>query len=98
MDAIGAAAVKVILETGYLTDSEIIAASILSVMAGARFVKTSTGFSGSGATVHHVSLMKSTVGARRSESVGWYPNSSNCQTNVTGWSNAFGCESQVWIC
>ena len=60
----GAAAVKVILETGYLTDSEIIAASILSVMAGARFVKTSTGFSGSGATVHHVSLMKITVGAR----------------------------------
>ena len=58
----GLALVKVILETGYLTDSEIIAASLLSAMAGARFVKTSTGFSGSGATVYHVSLMKSTVG------------------------------------
>ena len=60
--ASGSAKVKVILETGYLSDSEIIAASILSTMAGASFVKTSTGFSGTGATVHHVSLMKRTVG------------------------------------
>ena len=59
---LGNAKVKVILETGYLSDSEIIAASILSTMAGASFVKTSTGFSGTGATVHHVSLMKRTVG------------------------------------
>lgn len=58
----GLALVKVILETGYLTDSEIIAASMLSSMAGAQFVKTSTGFSGSGATVPHVNLMKQTVG------------------------------------
>ena len=58
----GVAKVKVILETGYLSDYEIISASILSTMAGASFVKTSTGFSGTGATVHHVSLMKRTVG------------------------------------
>ena len=60
--ASGLALVKVILETGYLTDSEVIAAALLSTMAGADFVKTSTGFAGSGASVYHVDLMKRTVG------------------------------------
>jgi deoxyribose-phosphate aldolase len=41
-----------------LTDSEIVDIAILSVLAGADFVKTSTGFSKSGATVEHVALMK----------------------------------------
>lgn len=53
--------VKVILETSLLTDDEIVAACELSVKAGARFVKTSTGFAG-GARVDHVRLMRSTVG------------------------------------
>ena len=52
-------------------------------MAGARFVKTSTGFSGSGATVHHVSLMKSTVGSGVEVKASGDSNSSNCTTNVT---------------
>ena len=34
----------------------------LSVRAGANFVKTSTGFSSGGATVHDVTLMRATVG------------------------------------
>lgn len=54
--------VKVILETCLLTDEEIIDACLLAVLAGAHFVKTSTGFSTSGATPHHVRLMKLTVG------------------------------------
>lgn len=53
---------KVILETCLLTDEEIIKACELSVEAGADFVKTSTGFSTGGATVHHVALMRKTVG------------------------------------
>ena len=53
---------KVILETCLLTDEEIVKACELSVKAGADFVKTSTGFSTAGATVHHVSLMRQTVG------------------------------------
>ena len=62
VDAVdGQAIVKVILETGYLSNTEIVFSSLLSVIAGAQFVKTSTGFSGSGATVHHVSLMRATV-------------------------------------
>lgn len=53
---------KVILETCLLTDEEIVKACELSVKAGADFVKTSTGFSTGGATVHHVALMRKTVG------------------------------------
>ncbi len=56
------ATVKVILETCLLTDEEIKTACLLAKEAGARFVKTSTGFSTGGATVHHVRLMKETVG------------------------------------
>jgi deoxyribose-phosphate aldolase len=37
------AIVKVILETGYLTQEQIIEGCVLSVLAGAHFVKTSTG-------------------------------------------------------
>lgn len=54
--------VKVILETCLLTDAEIIKACELSMEAGAKFVKTSTGFSTGGATEHHVTLMRKTVG------------------------------------
>lgn len=52
---------KVILETCLLTDEEKIIASIISREAGADFVKTSTGFSKSGATVFDVSLMNYSV-------------------------------------
>jgi deoxyribose-phosphate aldolase len=53
---------KVILETGLLTDAEKILACEISKNAGADFVKTSTGFSGSGATVHDIELMRRIVG------------------------------------
>lgn len=56
--------VKVILETCLLSDEEIATACRLSEKAGAAFVKTSTGFSSGGATIHHVELMRQTVGDR----------------------------------
>jgi len=56
--------VKVIIETGLLTDEEKILACELAVKAGAHFVKTSTGFNGGGATVEDVRLMVKTVGNR----------------------------------
>lgn len=58
----GSLVLKVILETCLLTDEEIVRACILSKNAGADFVKTSTGFSTGGATVHAVKLMRETVG------------------------------------
>ena len=57
------AIVKVIIETCLLTDEEKIKACELSQKAGADFVKTSTGFSTVGATVHDIALMRKTVGA-----------------------------------
>ena len=57
------AATKVILETCLLTDEEIIIVCSLAKDAGADFVKTSTGFSKGGATVHDIVLMRKTVGA-----------------------------------
>ncbi len=56
------ALVKVILETALLSDEEKTIACLLSKEAGADFVKTSTGFSSGGATVHDVALMRRAVG------------------------------------
>jgi deoxyribose-phosphate aldolase len=55
------ALLKVILETGLLTDDEKRAACEISEKAGADFVKTSTGFLGGGATVEDVALMRRAV-------------------------------------
>jgi deoxyribose-phosphate aldolase len=61
---------KVILETAYLSDSEIEKACKLCADAGVDFVKTSTGFAPAGATAEHVALMKKnlppTVGIKAS--------------------------------
>ena len=56
------AIVKVILETALLNDEQKTLASRLCKMAGADFVKTSTGFSTSGATAHDIALMRAAVG------------------------------------
>jgi deoxyribose-phosphate aldolase len=56
---------KVILETALLTDEEKVRGCQLSMKAGADFVKTSTGFSKSGATVEDVALMARTVAPRK---------------------------------
>lgn len=53
--------VKVILETGFLTDDEKRRAAQLVEAAGADFVKTSTGFGPSGATVEDVRLLRQVV-------------------------------------
>jgi len=58
----GQALTKVIIETALLTDVEKAIASLLTVMAGADFVKTSTGFSTGGATPADVALMRTAVG------------------------------------
>ena len=56
------AGVKVILETSALGHDEKVIACALSKLAGAAFVKTSTGFGKGGATVEDVQLMRSLVG------------------------------------
>ncbi|MDQ0351067.1 deoxyribose-phosphate aldolase [Alkalibacillus filiformis] len=56
------ALVKVIIETSLLTQDEKVKACEIAKKAGADFVKTSTGFSGGGATVEDIRLMRLTVG------------------------------------
>ena len=53
--------VKVILENAYLTKEEIVKACHLSEEAGAAYVKTSTGFAPTGATLEDVKLMRASV-------------------------------------
>lgn len=54
--------VKVIIETSMLDDEDIKYASNICVMAGAHYVKTSTGFGSRGASFEDVSLIKQTIG------------------------------------
>lgn len=55
---------KVIIESMILTDDEIVKASELCIEGGADYVKTGTGFSKDPTTIHHVELIKKTIGDR----------------------------------
>jgi deoxyribose-phosphate aldolase len=58
------AIVKVILENAYLTDDQKVRGCRLAESAGADFVKTSTGFAPTGATIEDLKLMRATVSPR----------------------------------
>ena len=58
------AVLKTILETALLDDNQKVIACTLARLAGADFVKTSTGFGPAGATAQDVALMRLTVGPR----------------------------------
>lgn len=58
----GGAILKVIIETALLNDTEKAIACTLAKLAGADFVKTSTGFASQGATAQDIALMRSVVG------------------------------------
>ena len=60
----GGAILKVILETHFLSDEQKRMVCEAAAEAGADFVKTSTGFSGGGATVEDIALMRDAVGTR----------------------------------
>ncbi len=58
----GSAILKVIIEAALLADEEKVVACQLAKVAGADFVKTSTGFGPGGATAEDVALMRRVVG------------------------------------
>ncbi len=62
VEASGGALVKVIIEAALLTDDEKVAACEIAMDAGARFVKTSTGFGPPGANARDVAIMRKAVG------------------------------------
>lgn len=96
--AAGGKPVKVILETLLLDEREKIAACELSARAGAAFVKTSTGFGGSRATVEDVALMKQVVGGRlRIKASGGICDFASAQALVAAGASVLGCSASVTI-
>ena len=89
---------KVIIETSYLTDEEIVLASKLCADAGTDFVKTSTGFSGAGAKVEHIELMRkilpSNVGLKAS---GGIKTLADAQALINAGADRLGVSSAVSI-
>ncbi|MDD4099855.1 MAG: deoxyribose-phosphate aldolase [Candidatus Cloacimonetes bacterium] len=55
---------KVIIETCYLTREQLILSCLISKKAGAKFVKTSTGFGSAGAKPEDIALMREVVGPK----------------------------------
>lgn len=62
VDVSGDALVKVIFENAYLTDEQKVMACKLTEAAGADYVKTSTGYAPTGATIEDLRLMRENVG------------------------------------
>jgi len=91
--------IKVILETCYLSNEEIVQGCELSVDAGAHFVKTSTGFGPGGATVEAVKLMRRTVGEKFGvKASGGIRNYQTALALIEAGANRIGSSSSVAIC
>ena len=98
VSAAGGRTVKVILETCYLTNDEIVRACHASKIAKANFVKTSTGFGTAGATVEHVALMRETVGPDMGvKASGGIKNLADAEMMVQAGANRIGASSGVQI-
>ena len=90
--------VKVIIETCLLDDEQKVRACRLSVEAGATFVKTSTGFSTGGATVHDVALMAKTVAGRcKVKASGGVHNAIEAQAMIDAGADRIGTSSGIAI-
>lgn len=97
VDAAGEAIVKVIIENCYLTEEEKKRACLLSEKAGAAFVKTSTGFGPSGATVEDVKLMAETVPSLQVKAAGGIRDWSKAKSMIDNGADRIGASSSVNI-
>ena len=92
------AIVKVILETALLNDEQKAIACELAKVAGAEFVKTSTGFSTGGATAHDVALMRRAVGDSMGvKASGGIRTLENLKTMVAAGASRIGASASVSI-
>lgn len=90
--------VKVIIETALLNNEEKRRACALAAAAGADFVKTSTGFSGGGATVEDVALMREVVGdALGVKASGGIRNATDAQAMIAAGATRLGASAGVQI-
>lgn len=98
-NAIGEHILKVILETGLLSEEEIVKACQVAQSAGADFVKTSTGFAGSGAQVKDIQLMKETVGDTMGvKASGGIRDRETAQAMIDAGATRIGASASVQIC
>ncbi len=94
----GGAVLKVILETALLNDDQKVRACELAKIAGADFVKTSTGFGPGGATAADVVLMRRTVGPDMGvKAAGGIRTLEDLQAMVDAGANRIGASASVKI-
>ncbi len=99
VEAVPGAVVKVIIETCLLTREEKIRACRLAEKAGAHFVKTSTGFSKSGATPEDVALMRENVSEKMSvKASGGIHNRAFAEELVKAGASRIGASKSAEIC
>lgn len=92
------ASVKVIIEAAYLTDEEKVEACALAKAANADYVKTSTGFGPSGATVEDVALMRRVVGPEMGvKAAGGVKNAEDLKAMVAAGATRIGASAGVKI-
>jgi deoxyribose-phosphate aldolase len=91
------AILKVILETCLLTQEEKIKACELAVKAKVDFVKTSTGFSTSGATVEDIKLMRSLVGSMGVKASGGIRDTETAKKMIEAGATRLGTSASVEI-
>ena len=94
----GRALVKVIIEACLLTDEEIVKACTVAKLAGADFVKTSTGYSTGGAKAEDVRLMRQTVGPDMGvKASGGIHNYQECVEMIKAGANRIGASAGIAI-
>jgi deoxyribose-phosphate aldolase len=94
----GKAKLKVIIEACLLTDEEKVRICTIAKLAGADFVKTSTGYSKHGATVEDVALMRATVGPGMGvKAAGGIHNFDEAVAMIKAGADRLGCSAGVAI-
>jgi deoxyribose-phosphate aldolase len=90
--------IKIIIESGILTDEEIIRCCDIYGAAGVDFMKTSTGYAEKGASVHAVQLMrKHLADAVKIKASGGIKNYTFAAELIAAGANRLGCSSSVQI-
>lgn len=94
------AVLKTILECGLFEDDEVkVRAAEQAILAGAHYVKTSTGFLAGGATLHDVALLRRVAGSRaRVKASGGIRNLGQARAMLAAGADRLGTSSGVGIC
>jgi deoxyribose-phosphate aldolase len=90
--------IKVIIESGVLTDDEIIKCCDIYGAAGVDYVKTSTGFAEKGASIHDVQLIRAHLAdAIKIKASGGIRSYSFAKELINAGANRLGCSASVQI-